>query len=645
MKKLVSFIALLAMTTIAIAQTQLERTVTIDVTGNRTKRIAVDGNYHTITNLTTTEEQSILINGLQNGQHTLELFRGNQANEVRSYQTTFNLREGYDMTIRISSTGAVSMSESRINNQNDTRTAISTQAFNRIFTATKNRTGSASKGAYLENQFSSNKKFTSKQARQLIQLVNSENMRLKLSKEVYGNITDRTNFSLVSSLLNSNNSKLELNNYIATYQADDIDDNDEVNAYVPMSQEQFDAIYKEVSAETTLADRTYYLTNFFAKDFNYYTSFQVKQLIQLINSEGERFNLAKLAYRGVTDRENYGQVVSLLTLGTNKTTLRNYIASYDNTNARPAMNATAFSQLYQSIYNRSLASARYSALNTAFTTAGNYFTATQARQLIQLVSNESNRLSLSKLAYKVLVDRANYTQLSELLASQVSRNDFNAYVQNYDNYGTNNGVAMTDSEFNIIYNNISNSWSSSARVSAANTAFNNTSNYFTTAQVRRVLLLINTEADRLTLAKTAYDNVVDPANYSQLYDVFTTTDRRTELARYIADVQNGGVGTKVAMPDSEFQSIVRDVQLTFGFGAKMGKLSGIFNTETNYFTVQQTRQLIQLVSAESNRLELAKSAYNNVTDPANFTQLYDIFTSQASKDELSAYISNAAIVN
>jgi len=45
-----------------------------------------------------------------------------------------------------------------------------------------------------------------------------------------------------------------------------------------------------------------------------------------------------------------------------------------------------------------------------------------------------------------------------------------------------------------------------------------------------------------------------------------------------------------------------------------------------------------LVSNEDNRLELAKSAYGKIVDPANANQLYNLFTSQARKDELRNYI-------
>ena len=71
----------------------------------------------------------------------------------------------------------------------------------------------------------------------------------------------------------------------------------------------------------------------------------------------------------------------------------------------------------------------------------------------------------------------------------------------------------------------------------------------------------------------------------------------------------------------------------------MSRLTEIFANETYYFSVAQAKQLIQLVSSESNRLELAKSAYGNITDPGNFNLMYDVLTSQSSKNELSAYVS------
>ncbi|MEO6612925.1 MAG: DUF4476 domain-containing protein [Chitinophagaceae bacterium] len=627
-------------------------TVTINVTGTRYKQIIVDNQPYTIDNSSTTEEKAIVVSNLENGQHTLDLVRRSQYNSTS--RSTFTLRNGYDMTIDISSTGAVTLSEQRRQRDggygDNEQNAISTNAFNKLYKQVKNKSSSTSKASFLENEFTNtNKRFTARQASQLIQLVNSESLRFKLAKESYSVIVDKENFTQVSNLLNSTSNRSALDQYIASLPEDD--DTDDGNASTPMSNQKFQVIYNEVLAEQGTTDKNYYLSNFFTKDFNYYTSAQARQLIQLIPTEAERFYLAKVAYRGITDRENYGQVSNLLSSSYNRSELAVYIRTYDNNNTttRPAMTTADFDRLYQTVYYQSSASARYTSINNAFATSGYYFTVAQAKKMILLVNDENTRLILSKASYKSLVDRSNYTQFYELLNSTSSRNDLNAYVINYDrSNGTGmGGVAMTDVDFNRLYNSVNSAWNTSTRINLVGDAFRSTTNYFNVYQVRQLLLLITSEADRLTLAKSSYDNIVDPSNYTQLYDLFNTTAYKNELARYYAEVQNGGSGTivKTPMTQSEFNTLVREVEFTFGLGAKMTKLSQIFNTETYYFTVAQARQLIQMVSLETNRVELAKSAYNNLSDPTNFRLMYDIFSSQSSKDELDAYVGSNAYLN
>ncbi len=647
MKKIFSILCTFVISSIAISQSQ-SNTVTINVTGNRTKQIGVDSKYYTIDNNSLTEEQVIVINNMENGQHTLDVVRSNQFNKTSSYKTSFSVRDGYNLDLSISSTGTVSLSEKRIENwRGNGGAGISTAAFNKLYAATKKKTSSVQRATFLENEFTNtNKRFTASQASKLIMLVNSESLRFKLAKQSYLRITDRQNFSLVSNLLKSTNNKNELNNYIATVDDDDTDDDND-NASVPLTDEKFRIIYNEVLSESSSSDKNYYLENFFSKDFNYYTSSQAKQFIQLITTETERFELAKTAYRGITDRENYGEVYQLLSNSSNRTALLTYIRSYDNENARQAMSVTDFNTLYQSLYNQTNNGSRYYAINNAFIKTGNYFTVSQTKQLIQLVNEESSRLQLLKNAYKVLTDRANYSQLNDLLNSSASRNEFNSYVANYDNgYDVGGGVAMNEADYNTLYRSVNDAWNSSTRFNLTAAAFNNTKNYFTTYQVRQLLLLTTTESDRLSLAKIAYDNVLDLNNYSQLYDIFPSTTSKNDLAKFVSDMQyGGGTGVKTPMTDAEFNSIQRDLQFTFGIGAKMSALVALFNKETNYFTVAQAKQLILMVSTEYNRLELAKSSYNNITDPVNFTQIYDIFSTQASKDELAAYVSSNAYLN
>ena len=83
---------------------------------------------------------------------------------------------------------------------------------------------------------------------------------------------------------------------------------------------------------------------------------------------------------------------------------------------------------------------------------------------------------------------------------------------------------------------------------------------------------------------------------------------------------------------------VQDIRKKWLPFTKMSAAADAFNVSTNYFTTSQARQIIALVSSEANRLELAKLSFDNIVDPANFNQLYDLLNSQASRDELDAYV-------
>jgi hypothetical protein len=95
-------------------------------------------------------------------------------------------------------------------------------------------------------------------------------------------------------------------------------------------------------------------------------------------------------------------------------------------------------------------------------------------------------------------------------------------------------------------------------------------------------------------------------------------------------------GYNQAMTDAAFNQLLQKIR-----GQWFGKINtakeGI---NENYFTTLQVRQILQLFSAENEKLELAKLAYRNTVDQRNYAQLYDVFSYQSSRDELDQYIRN-----
>jgi hypothetical protein len=412
---------------------------------------------------------------------------------------------------------------------------------------------------------------------------------------------------------------------------------------VAMSVTDFNNLYNSIRNQWGSAKKTTLVSDAFANTNYYFTTAQAKQLIELVNSQSNRFTLAKASYRSITDPTNFTQMYDVLNSQSHRDQLAAYVSTYNAGSSSTAMTASQFNTIYKTAQRQATTNSKVSYIYNAFTNTNNYFTVAQARQLVQLAPDEANRLYLAKISYRSIIDRTNFSQMNALLNSQASRNELNIFVSTYDNSNpVYTKVAMKEAEFNTLYRDIQNRYGIGAKMSALSNVFATENYYFTTAQAKQLIQLVSDENNRLELAKASYDNVVDQVNFSQLYTIFSNSSRN-ELEIYVRDHQTDPVYTppvytRTPMSNSSFTTLYNEVRNTYGLGAKMSRLTDIFATETYYFTVAQAKQLIQLVSSESNRLELAKSAYGNITDPENFNLMYDLLTSQSSKNELSTYV-------
>jgi CTP:phosphocholine cytidylyltransferase-like protein len=348
----------------------------------------------------------------------------------------------------------------------------------------------------------------------------------------------------------------------------------------PMTESSFNQLYRYINNQYGQSAKMTSAREVFNNSNNYMSTAQARQIILLMNTEATRLELAKLSYDNIADPENFTELYDVLNRQTSRDELDAYVRnnsgynnypnnnypnnnypnnnypnnSYPNSTYRSAMTDAAFNTLYQNIRKNWLPGAKMSAASDAFNQATNYFTTAQARQIIALLSSDANRLELAKLSYDNIVDPANFQQLYDLLSSQASRDELDAWVRsnsgynnNYPNnsYPNNNypnsstyRTAMTDAAFNTLYQNIRKNWLPGAKMSAASDAFNQTTNYFTTAQARQIISLLSSEANRLELAKLSFDNIVDPANFRTLYDLLNSQASRDELDQYIRSNYN-----------------------------------------------------------------------------------------------------------
>ena len=107
--------------------------------------------------------------------------------------------------------------------------------------------------------------------------------------------------------------------------------------------------------------------------------------------------------------------------------------------------------------------------------------------------------------------------------------DYGDYDRNRD-YGYGNR-AMSDFEFNRVMESMQREWLETNRQKSASQII--AGNFLTTAQVKQMLLMFSFENIKLDLAKQAYAKTVDQRNYYSINDVFTYSNSREELARFI----------------------------------------------------------------------------------------------------------------
>ncbi len=417
-------------------QNQRMSAVYVTVNGNMNLQVSIDGTVYNLVGNGTMSKLNTPITNLAAGMHSLTLTKpANNNNNRRSNDITtqFNLRRNFDMHITVTANGALELIEKRKGSTQTGNTAMSSADFNMLMRDLRLQRTTQSKNAYLTTTFNQpNTYFSSIQVVQLLQQVRLESDRLPLAKLSFRTVADPNNFSPVYGLFSSQSNRSDLENYVNSYDGDLVVVDTDING--GMSETNFNNLYSSIKNEYSINTQVNSITTAFTEVGNRFTSSQASQLIQLINSENSRLYLAKLSYNKIIDPANFSTVSNLLYTQASRDELRMFITTggvATNTEVRTAMTESEFNTLYQAANSQFLPYAKFNYLTSTFNNASYYFTTSQAKNLIQLVTNESNRLQLSKAVYRNLVDRGNYTQLFDLLASATSRTELTAYVQAY----------------------------------------------------------------------------------------------------------------------------------------------------------------------------------------------------------------------
>jgi len=318
------------------------------------------------------------------------------------------------------------------------------------------------------------------------------------------------------------------------------------------------------------------------------------------------------------------------------------------------MTQTAFDKQLQTVKAKWSQTSKYNAIKAAIANKSNYFTTEQVGQLLLLLTSESRRLELAKLSYPKVTDPNNFGDVSDLFTTQANKDNINKFIQSKNPEITtsantaidNSRPPLTTQQYNQLQRKIRNQYEESSKVAVLRDALNSSSNYFTTAQLKQLLLLIQDENDRLLLAKQSYSRVSDQTNFSSLSTVFNSQANRDDFNSYAQSggtVVSGQSSTRTAMSNGDFDALQFKSRLHLHQSSIVSDIKKAFSNTNDYFSVDQIRSLLSMVKSETDRLMLAKLAYLRIVDPTTFTQLYDMFSSQASIQALNDYIKATAL--
>ncbi|HEX6914914.1 MAG TPA: DUF4476 domain-containing protein, partial [Chitinophagaceae bacterium] len=256
---------------------------------------------------------------------------------------------------------------------------------------------------------------------------------------------------------------------------------------------------------------------------------------------------AKQAYSKVTDPLNFGTLATVFSIAENREDLSAYVRaqgrdvvySYSESFRIP-MADQKFNQVMDGIEQQWQEGARLSTIIDLFENNRNYFTSSQAVELISSVADESSRLHLAKAVYSRLTDPENFATIYSLFSDTAMVSSLRSYIAasadnmiGVHNYGK---TALSDDQFADLYQASRSHFRSKSILRAVHEAFTDSARFYTSYQARQLIMLVKNENDRLQLAKDAYRQIVDAENFlAQMNDLFAWEANRQQLADYVAE--------------------------------------------------------------------------------------------------------------
>ncbi len=224
------------------------------------------------------------------------------------------------------------------------------------------------------------------------------------------------------------------------------------------------------------------------------------------------------------------------------------IAGYNGRkNCSNVVNETSFNAYMQQIVatDTEFSRAGYIKKLTSQRAGGNCFSIAQAMKMTLQLSTETTRLDVLKSLYARFYDLDNTSQAVQVFSTRENQDEWLAFIQNPNANPTNpNGnpnnvpltpCVVTTQEFDALTTLLNNEYSSSSRMLVAKNTIRNFK-CFSIAQVRTLVKMFNTDAQKLEIAKYLYEytELTQRKQYFSIANEFYTSFSRTDFSNFLA---------------------------------------------------------------------------------------------------------------
>lgn len=345
-------------------------------------------------------------------------------------------------------------------------------------------------------------------------------------------------------------------------------------------------------------------------------------------------------------------VVSLFIVNIQAQTQKNCITPISN---------YQFQQKYNAVVAKrneadKLASAKYIAKQ-------NCLSSEQVKKIAALFENDFNRLEFAEIAYLNTTDKANFYEVYDSFAyfSNVFRlHDFikgqkttvipkddirisglsfpNLNYPNHTNYKGVKGCRAIISEQGFL-NQAKKIAQEKSENDKLRTGKHYLNNYcYSTTQLMKMVSLFSVESNRLVVAKQGFHKIYDKGNYNYMTQLFNYEFNRKELLKYINSKPYDEV-VECKVSDKELVDIKTQIKKQSFSNTQMTLAKQIIKTK-KCFTTDQIIQLMKLFNYDSLKMDLAKYAYDYVTDKENYHKTAELLRYDFDKQSLLEYYKN-----